>query len=314
MSALSIEALLRTKNLPTQTCIQYEEIIKGGPDSLRFLHMLTAEEKQHLNQVINEWLDVWFTQQLEMQKLSARLCGASLKEATYEYNHKNINNYVRDFVRRKGKLPDAKTIATDLKINRATVTKHLADSKNATSKLYDDYQIIAHDVVGTIAGVALRNDDVKAAKAYMDIMFKLKKNQPVPTQVQLGDLVITQQMLDTLTAAQKDSIKELLKSEDDIEEAEVQVEEEVKDETPMPEEKPVDNLTHSIQLPEVNKTEKLEMDMPVQEGKWVKGVLYITTKQPTVSKVEDVKEKIPEEKKPDNSIFRNRHGGPTLFD
>ncbi|HLP21015.1 MAG TPA: hypothetical protein VK174_11970 [Chitinophagales bacterium] len=313
MSALSIEQLLSMKNLPENTAYHFLEILKGGFDSNRLLNKLADEEKENLNQIINEWLDIWFRRQLEMQKLSARLSGASVKEATYEYNHKNIHSYVREFVKSKGTVPSAKTIADDLKINRATVTKHLADSKNTTSKLYDDYQIIAHDVVGMVARAALRNDDVKAAKVYMDIMHKLKKDQPVPTHVQVDDFVITQPMLDKLTAAQKNSIKELLKSEEDIEEADVQLAEEVNEETPAaPEEKKVDyTINETAQQPILNSTEKIKEGV-VQEGKWIGGVLHKTTKQPIVSKEEKAKERVPEERKEDTTKYKDRNG-PTLF-
>ncbi|HLP52862.1 MAG TPA: hypothetical protein VK154_18365 [Chitinophagales bacterium] len=283
MIALSIEELLTKQQLIPATYHQFLKIIKGGNYDNRLLSQLGDDDKNKLKKVIADWLEVWFARQLELQKLYARLNGLSEKEATYEFNRQNIDSYIRKYVVCNRKIPSTQNIAENLRLTRKTVSKHLADKKNARNEAYDKYQTLTDDMLGTVAGVALRDDDVKAAKAYMDMIHKLKQDGPAPIQVQLDDFVITQPMLDRLTAAQKDTIRGWLKDAEDIEEADVQVAEEVIEEVEVLEEKKVDKVMHKA------------------------------PKLPRASREEKVKEDVPEDKKVDNSIFRDPNGGPTLF-
>lgn len=195
-----------------------------GTDAYKYMSKLSKPEKNLLKGIIAQWLDIWFANQISLQRLYATLDESNQNETTYEFNHKNIETYIRKYVTCNGSIPNAQTIANALKLDRKTVRRHLDDSKNKPTELHDKLDILTTDLVGNLAGIALRDNNVKAAKVCLDTLEKMKKNAAKPLHVQLNDYVITQQMLEELRPDQQAHIVEMVRERHEPDEEAIETE------------------------------------------------------------------------------------------
>ncbi|HLP50492.1 MAG TPA: hypothetical protein VK154_06375 [Chitinophagales bacterium] len=224
-----------------------------GKDAHKYMSKLTKPEKNLLKGIITQWLDIWFANQLYLQRLYATLDESNQNETTYDFNQKNIQAYIRKYVTSNGSIPNVQTIANALKLDRKTVRRHLDNNKNGPTELLEKLDTLTTDLVGNLAGIALRDNNVKAAKVCLDTMEKLKKNNAKPAQVQLNNHVITLQMLEELRPEQQAYIVEMIKERNEPSEEVVETEAIVIEDT---QEQTAIETTEEVQ-PELNAAEQV---------------------------------------------------------
>ncbi|HLP21703.1 MAG TPA: hypothetical protein VK174_15425 [Chitinophagales bacterium] len=224
-----------------------------GKDAHKYMSKLTKPEKTLLKRIITQWLDIWFTNQLYLQRLYAALDENNQNETTYDFNQKNIQAYIRKYVTSNGSIPGIQTIANALKLDRKTVRRHLAHVKNEPTELLDKFDMLTTDLVGNLAGIALRDNNVRAAKVCLDTMEKLKKSNAKPAQVHLNNHVITLQMLEELSPEQQAYIVEMIKERNEPVEEVIETEAIVIEDT---QEQTAIETTEEVQ-PELNAAEQV---------------------------------------------------------
>lgn len=149
------------------------------------------------------------------------------QQEIWEENHALIMNFIRDWAHRYHTVPSKTEIAIRLGMSRKTVTKHLTDYKE--NQKYRDRQeaeaFMLDAIKDSVAASAL-NGDMRAAKLYWDISVKQTGNtgnekghtyiNNQHNYLQLNGIVLTQELIASLSPVQLAKIEEVLKGKECI--------------------------------------------------------------------------------------------------
>lgn len=233
----TINELLGQHKLSDKTRDWFAEILLGGKNADKCIGKLTPQEKEQLKAVVNNWLKLCAERQATLVALNAKIGGETTNATTHYVNRNNIHAFIKGYLLQHHTMPSITAIAEGVQLSRKAVRKHLASSAQEQNEMFENCDIITKDIVGTIAIVAIGQNNIKAAKTYIDVVEKLKKNRTKPLQVQVNSYVITQQMLEELDPGQQARLVEVVKERHDIaqqaEEAEIVIEADEQTETEM---------------------------------------------------------------------------------
>jgi hypothetical protein len=144
----------------------------------------------------------------------------ALKNRRWQENHHKIMKAMTRFTRMNGSVPSNDFLATETGLSRKTINEHFKSFLNnpGFEEEMNKFRLMAPKVLGFVLQIALMNEDLKAAKIYLQAVggsigiglnSSVIRNQN--NYIQINNTVLSQESVSKLTPDQLLRIEEVIK-------------------------------------------------------------------------------------------------------
>lgn len=198
-----------TANKPEEFSKLKLETLFNTKDQAQAKHLiqtLTEDEREEYSQMLYGKLS-----QTEQQNdaLMLKICDMGhipANELVRERNHRKIQMAIHRLLNKYGQMPNKTQIAEVTGLSRQTIHKHMEEYVNTTSNLAQEYAIMVPQVMNKVLQNALRNNDMRAAKMYLDTTKDLMQQPARPSYVTIDTATISQADIEDMSEDKKKKV------------------------------------------------------------------------------------------------------------